>query len=126
MGFLLCLVPVIIMASQQGGANPAPGGARMLGAFAFYVVFGLAAFAVGGVRIFAGIRNYSFRGHTLGIISFALGLVTLITCYCAPTSIALGIYGLIIYLNPDVSAAFARRERGETPEQITASFSLPR
>ncbi len=44
------------------------------------------------------------------------------TCYCAPTAIALGVYGLITYLNYEVAQAFVMGEAGRTREEILAAF----
>ena len=85
-------------------------------------VFGAALLIVAGVRIYAGWRNYRFRGRTLGIVSLALGIATVMTCYCAPTAIALACYGLIVYLNPQVALAFQFGERGHSGDNILASF----
>lgn len=126
MGLLLIALAIIVFAMPVGPANAQGQNAGMAIAMGYYLIFGLGAAITGGVRIYAGIRNLSFHSHTLGIVGLALGLVTLMTCYCAPTSIALAIYGLIIYLNQDVAQAFAMGERGDTPDQIIAYFSMPR
>jgi hypothetical protein len=73
---------------------------------------------VGGLNIVAGIKNLKYRGRTLGITALSLGVAGIFGCYCAPTAIGLLIYGLIIYLNQDVSRAFVMGEQGATPEQI--------
>jgi uncharacterized membrane protein HdeD (DUF308 family) len=77
---------------------------------AIFVAVGLFIVAIGGTRIFAGIRNLKFRGRILGIVANCLGLVTACTMYCAPTSLGLAVYALIVYLNQDVEDAFSRSE----------------
>jgi hypothetical protein len=42
--------------------------------------------------------------------------------FCAPTAIALLIFGLIIYLNADVQRAFELGEQGATPDQILKDY----
>ncbi len=71
-----------------------------------YSVMGAAAVIPGLLQLYAGIRNLSLKGRTLGIIALISGCVSVLTCYCAPTSIALLVYGLIIYLNPSAQEAF--------------------
>jgi drug/metabolite transporter (DMT)-like permease len=83
--------------------------------FLIYVVLGVVLLAVAGIRIFAGIRNLSFKGRTLGIIAVFCGLITSLTIYCAPTSIGLVIYGLIVYLDSNVAQTFRDREAGVPP-----------
>jgi hypothetical protein len=70
----------------------------------------------------AGIRNYKFRGRTLGLIALGGGMVTVMTCYCAPTAIGLGVYGLITYLNPEVAQAFAMGEAGTSRDDILSAY----
>ena len=77
---------------------------------------------VGGLNIAAGIKNLKYRSRTLGIAALCLGIVPVFTCYCAPTAIGILIYGLIIYLNRDVSRAFEMGEQGISPEQIKNSL----
>jgi hypothetical protein len=87
---------------------------------------GLALLAIGFVHMFAGYRNFHFHGRTLGIISMASGILTIVTmvgCYCLPTSIGLCIYGLVVYMNPSVSAAFRMREQGYSVDAILMTFS---
>jgi hypothetical protein len=46
-------------------------------------------------------------------------------CYCAPTSIGVLVYGLIVYFNPAVVAAFELGKRGLRGDAILASFAAP-
>lgn len=79
-------------------------------------------FVCGGLRILAGIYNRKFRRRTLGITALGLGLATIFTGYCAPTGIGLAIYGLIVYVNESVVAAFEMGDRGRSPSEIQAAF----
>ena len=92
---------------------------------AVYLGGGALAAIGGGVRIFAGIRNYQFRNRVLGIVSCILGLGSIMTCYCTPTSVGLAIYGLIVLFNGPVTAAFQLREQGYSPDQILAMTYHP-
>ncbi len=76
----------------------------------------------GILQVSAGIRNLSYRGHTLGIVALFSGLGQILTFYCLPTAIGLMIYGLIIYFNASVKRAFALGEEGYTKSQILGAF----
>lgn len=86
---------------------------------------GLAAVTLlsGVLHLTAGVSNYRFRGRTLGFAALAGGALTLVTCYCLPTAVALGVYGLIVYLNREAAAAFRMGEAGYEPAQIIAAFN---
>jgi hypothetical protein len=64
--------------------------------------------AGGTLKIVAGIRNLQLRGRKLGLAAFVSCLAALPSCYCAPTALALGVFGFIVYLDPDVRRAFER------------------
>ena len=80
------------------------------------------ALAAGVLHLMAGLRNYCFRGRTLGIVALACGMLTILTCYCFPTAVALGVYGLIVYLNREVSEAFRMGEAGRDSAEIVATL----
>ncbi|HEV8483411.1 MAG TPA: hypothetical protein VGV87_07675 [Blastocatellia bacterium] len=88
----------------------------------FYLLFGGLLVGAGGLNIVAAVKNLKYRGRTLGITALCLGTLAMFTCYCAPTAIGLLIYGLIIYLNQDVSRAFEMGEQGASPDQIKNSI----
>lgn len=77
--------------------------------------------AIGLLSVVAGIMNLRYRGRGLGILSLMLGFGASLTCYCAPTAIALGVYGLVVYFNADVARAFAGVKRGYTPADVKAA-----
>ncbi len=89
---------------------------------AVYGSMGLVALVAAGLHIWAGIRNYWFRSRTLGLVALACGMASVFTCYCAPTTIALGVYGLITLMNPEVIQAFTMGEAGNEREDILAAF----
>lgn len=90
---------------------------------ATYITLGVATVLAGGMHIFAGIQNYRFKGRVLGFVALATGVLAWSTCYCLPTGIALGVYGLIVLINPQVAYAFQMREKGQTVDNILATFS---
>ena len=73
---------------------------------------------IGVLRIVAGIYNYHYRRRRLGITALACGLFMVITAYCAPTAIALGIYGLIVYLDEAVILGFRMGDSGRPRSEI--------
>jgi uncharacterized membrane protein HdeD (DUF308 family) len=107
--------------------NPNAGGPQpeefMWFVSAIYLAIGIPVLTSGILRIIAAIRNYSFKGRTLGMVSICAGLGSMLSCYCAPTAIGLLVYGLILFLNPAVKAAFEMARQGHTPDQILAAFS---
>lgn len=76
----------------------------------------------GVFRIVVGIFNLRYRRRILGMTALGLGLLTMMTFYCAPTSIALAVYGLVVYLNDSVIAAFALGDAGKKPAEINQVF----
>lgn len=106
----------------QQGNGPAPDVMVDIMSYS-YGGLGLVIAIIGALNIYAGYRNWKFKSRALGIISLVAGIGTIFTCYCAPTSIALCIYGLIVYLNGPVSAAFLMGEEGYSGDEITMTFS---
>ena len=86
------------------------------------LVVGVPGIVCGALRIAAGWFNWSFRRRKLGMTALAVGLVAMVTGYCAPTAIALAIYGLIVYVNESVAAAFELGSQGRTKAEIQAAF----
>jgi hypothetical protein len=87
-------------------------------------VLGVTGVACGGLRIAAGLANWSYRRRMLGITALGIGLISMFTGYCAPTAIALAIYGLIVYVNESVVAAFELGSQGRSKAEIQAAFPV--
>ncbi len=87
-----------------------------------YGGIGILVLIVAVLHIFAGVRNYQFRSRTLGIVAMATGLLGLLTVYCLPTAAGIMVYGLIVYLNQEVSEAFRMGEAGYRASDILAAF----
>jgi len=77
----------------------------------------------GILGVWGGVRIMKFRSYTLGIVALSGGLLAIFGCYCAPTAIALFIYGLIVMLNPQVKQAFEMGEQGRSPADIQSHFA---
>ena len=114
--FLLVLGPAMFSLNRSNHRADEEQVITVLGGI--YILLGGLLLGVGGLNIVAGIKNLKYKGRTLGITALSLGGLAIFGCYCAPTAIGLLIYGLIIYLNQDVSRAFEMGEQGATPEQI--------
>jgi|SRR5262245_1153961 len=83
---------------------------------------GVPCLIIGVLRIVAGVYNYHYCRRGLGVTALACGLFTLITGYCAPTAIALAIYGLIVYLDEAVIAAFRMGDSGRPRSEIRNAY----
>jgi hypothetical protein len=83
---------------------------------------GLAMLA-GTLRIVAGIQGLRLKGWKLGIAAHLTGLLSSLTCYCAPTALALAIWGMILYLMPEVKYAFQNSEAGGLQGQANDRYS---
>lgn len=117
------ILPTLMKVEQQN--NPRPGQApeeflwMMTG---IYLAIGIPTIIGGILRIVAAWSNFHFKRRTLGILSVCFGMVSVFSCYCAPTGIGLLIYGLILLLNPAVKHAFEMGDQGQTSDQILATF----
>jgi hypothetical protein len=113
---------VIINADKRGG--PPPDERAILGIMSVvYLVVGLLALAAGLLNIIAGIRALNFRGRGLAIVALFFNAAPVFTFYCAPTSLGVMIYGLIVFFNGDVARAFQMAADGVPAEEIRQRFS---
>lgn len=124
MGAFLCVMGPVMMALISS-APPPPSGAEspppaVFGAI--YLVMGGLTLTGGVLKLVAGIRNVSFKSRTLGFVALGSSLLSMASCYCMPTALALGIYGLIVYLNPRSAQAFQLRAMGVPAEQVIAQI----
>jgi hypothetical protein len=78
------------------------------------------------LNLVAGIRCLGFRSRTLALVAVFSNIPVIFTGYCAPTAIGVLIYGLIVFLNADVTEAFRMRERGLTVQEIRAALAPSR
>jgi hypothetical protein len=130
MGILLVAMAVVFVVAFRaeaagGGVDPAQQPATDVAMWtlgSFYGGAGLVSLLAAGFHGYAGYRNFYFQGRVMGLVAMVFGLVTVLTCYCAPTAVALGIYGMIVYLNEEVSRAFALGESGRTRREIDRAF----
>ena len=92
-----------------------------------YGSMGAAGFLPAPLLIWAGIRNLKLRGRTLGIVAVSANMISLGTCYCAPTAIGIFVFGLVVYLNEEVRQTFLASEQaaagGQQFDMNPPSFS---
>jgi hypothetical protein len=123
LGAMAIVMPRMIEADMRQMEHPPQMPHNVLTIFtAEFGVMAAAALVTAALHVVAGLRNYQFRGRVMGIVALAGGLATLFTCWCLPTALALGIYGLIVYLNGPVSQAFRMREAGCSTSDIFLTF----
>jgi len=89
-----------------------------------YGLVGILILVIATLQLVAGIRNLGFRSRKFGMIALGVGLASIFTCYCAPTSIGLAVYGLVVYLNPEVEQAFRLRKEGHTKEEVLTMLNV--
>jgi hypothetical protein len=116
---LFCAFFAMVMLALPPEANV---GTDLRFASAFYGVISLVLGVVGLLRLLAGYFNLTYRKRGLGIASLGVGLITVFTGFCAPTAIALAIYGLVVYFNDSVIGAFALGDAGKKPREIDSAF----
>jgi hypothetical protein len=101
---------------------PADAGTNPTGLVVLFGILAVPTAACSVLRIVAGFYNLRFRRRKLGMIALVGGLATVFTGYCAPTSLALAVYGLIVYLNDSVVAAFELGDRGRSAAEVQTAF----
>jgi hypothetical protein len=127
-GFLLfyAVIFAFVMPSMpQGGANPPPPEVM----FWLSIGFGAGGIVVFGfsiLRIVTGIYSFWFKQRTMMLVSLIGGMVTIFTCYCSLFSLGVGIYGLIVMLDPAVRQAYRMSAEGVPAEEIKARFARAR
>jgi hypothetical protein len=74
------------------------------------------------LRFVAGYYNLGYRRRGLGMAALGVGLLSVLTGVCALSAIAIGIYGLIVYVNESVIVAFQMGTAGRSKAEINAAF----
>lgn len=78
-----------------------------------YAIFGALVGVTAILRLASGIMILRKKGRIYSIVVSIVGLASVFTCYCAPTSLALAIYSLVVLIQPSVIEQF-KRSRMET------------
>jgi hypothetical protein len=87
-----------------------------------YGFIGIPAVSCAVLRFMAAYYSLHYRRRRLGIAALAIGLLSVMTGLCALTAIALAIYGLVVYVNDSVVAAFRLGDQGRSRAEINALF----
>jgi hypothetical protein len=85
------------------------------------VAFGIGPYVLlagGALKTFAASRNRRFRSRGIGVAALWSGLPTALVWVCAPTGVALLVFGIIVYADPTSREAFELAGKGAGPEEI--------
>jgi hypothetical protein len=124
-GLLLSVLgPFLFVISNDNKMGPPRGDREVLQILsAVYLVLGVLVLIAGVLNIVAGIRALNFRNRTLALVALFFNIIPLFTVYCAPTSLGVLIYGLIVFFNADVARAFKMAAEGVPADEVRAHFS---
>lgn len=123
-GFLTVMGP-LMMGIMSAAPPPPSGGAPPPPPEIFagiYMAMGIPTALAGILKIVSGIYNLRLKGRVLGYVALGSGLLSAASCYCLPTALGLGIYGLIVFLNQKAGEAFSMVESGMPPDQALATL----
>ena len=127
-GFLLfyAVFFAFIMPNMPNAATNSPPPEAMFWISIGFAVGGIIVFGFSILRIVSGIYSFWFKQRRLMMISLIGGMVTVFTCYCSLFSLGVGIYGLIVMLDPAVRQAYRLSAEGVPAEEIKARFARAR
>jgi hypothetical protein len=129
MGCLLLFYSVLlgfVMPSMPNGAANNPPPEVMFWISIGCGIVGIIVFVFSILRIVTGIYSFWFKRRMMMLVSLIGGMVTILTCYCSLFSIAIGIYGVIVMLDPAVRQAYRMSAEGVPAEEIKARFARAR
>lgn len=78
------------------------------------LVVAIGHLVAGVLQLWAGWRMRTFRSRPLVFTALIAGLITVVGCYCLPTSMGILIWGLIVVLHPAVAERFAAQRRSDS------------
>jgi hypothetical protein len=88
-----------------------------------YVVLGAGCAISGLINIAGGIAALRFRSRTFVIVALFFNVAALPTCWCAPTSLGILIWGLVVMFQKDVADAFKLGAAGYAAQEIRDRMS---
>ncbi len=91
-----------------------------------YIGCGVVMLAIGILHVTSGIMALRYRSRILAIVTLFTNVVALWTCYCAPTGLAVMIFGLIVFFNHEVAEAFRMVGEGASIEQALEAVDRSR
>jgi len=90
----------------------------VLGMTAGWMLLVAALHAVPGVlQVVAGVKVRRQRGRVVAFIALGSAMTSVLGCYCAPTSIALLIWGLVVLMSEGVPEVFEAADVGSATSQ---------
>ena len=98
---------------QAGSGLPA----ELAGQIIAVAIFAGVGF-IGLLRIAAAVGGLKYRGWGTMMTACCLGLATVLTCYCAPFSLVVGVRGVVVLADSHVRRAFAMAQDGTSPADI--------
>lgn len=131
-GIYAAFMPRAMLAAQQQAAGQGAGAPPITPDAAFWItvvgsLFCAVTLAVGILTAIAGVRTIQMQNRTFSMAVLWAGLLTVVTCYCLPTQLALSTYGLIVLFNSPVRDAFWWVEQGHPASDVRQAYlSLPR
>jgi hypothetical protein len=121
--FTVMIVFMVVMTLREEAGNSPPGERLSLGVMVvFYVGLGLLLLLAGVLNILAGRRAVTFRNRRFVLVGLFGNAAMLPTFYCAPTSIGLLIYGVLVFYHADVVRAFELGDQGVPAAEIKKRF----
>jgi hypothetical protein len=78
--------------------------------------------ATGSLKAFAARRNRAFRGRGLGLVALWSGLPSSVVWMCAPSALALLLWGALVYRDVTSLLAFTLGERGYPPAEVIVAM----
>jgi|APSaa5957512622_1039677.scaffolds.fasta_scaffold100042_1 hypothetical protein len=120
---LATMMIVVIGIMQQVGIVPVqpgdpPGVVMACCGGTFYGLPTILMLVVGAIHIYAGIKHLHYSGRIVGWVAAILGIVTATTCGCAPLGMAVGVLGIIAYVDPAVKRALTLGDEGMAVDEI--------
>lgn len=115
---LLGIFMVVVMwmvenqAQLKNEFRNAGGGLQPVVMIVVYGVVAVVMTALSIIRIGSGIAILRRKNRMFAIVSTIICVGSVFTCYCAPTSIAICVYAMILLFHPTVERAFALRAEG--------------
>lgn len=117
-GLELILACALLLGAMDSDRQPPAGPYQALVAR-----FGPACLLVGGaLKTFAAAQNRRFRNRGMGVAALWSAVPTALIWMCAPTGLALLVYGIIVYRDPESREAFALGDKGMSPGEVVANL----
>jgi hypothetical protein len=121
--FVGMVVFMAIVTLRDKAEDPPPAERLSLAVMVvFYVGLGLVLLLAGVLNIRAGRRARAFRNRRFVLVALFGNAAVAPTFYCAPTSLGLLIYGVLVFYNAEVVRAFELGDQGVPAAEIEKRF----